>query len=602
MISRLDIDRHSSAAAIAAVDDLRTLTGPALAEARLGVLRDLISIPKGIDDDLRAEPIYRIASSMWMSGEQLLNAAEAAALSVALCSDPNGDTACRRLLFQGTVLNSISNHTDGWHCFERAYHIARRLDSPTLQAMALNNLGLTFHHLGAYERASDMYELAIDRALADPLDRPDLAAVCPGSVLSNFALTCMHTLRYAEGITMIEDALEKLPDPVDARTSMMRSLTLATYTQLLIGTGRLTDAQRAADEALRLAQSSGAMRALLEANAAVASCLTHSSDPTQMDLGATIVTTALEKSRAIPESHRNVLIVASLMCERAGDAAGARRHLRDFALSMRRSVNQSLVAEQSVSFATADHTDESMAQMLGARERNFVTLLRQQLGSEARLISISIKAETAVDPDGLHPFRVARLTGLLALHLGYSPSEADDLARSALLHDIGVVGVPRQILISEGFLDDEDMRYVRDHPIEGASMVLASGVPYASLAAGVIRSHHERHDGNGYPDRLAGEAIPAGAQMCSLADAFDVMVHGRPYMPARSIDEAKATILANAGTQFHPQMASAFATMLDTLPRDLVALDGFLSESASDLPFTRARAIFEHARQALVRL
>jgi HD-GYP domain-containing protein (c-di-GMP phosphodiesterase class II) len=128
-----------------------------------------------------------------------------------------------------------------------------------------------------------------------------------------------------------------------------------------------------------------------------------------------------------------------------------------------------------------------------------------------------------------------------------------------LLHDVGKVGVPEAILNKPGPLDEDEWLIMRMHPEMGVQMV--SGINSLHPAVEVIRSHHERWDGRGYPSGLAGEEIPLSARVFSVCDAFDAMTSDRPYRRALPFDQAVEQIIAGTGTQFDPAMAEAFVSI-----------------------------------------
>jgi HD-GYP domain-containing protein (c-di-GMP phosphodiesterase class II) len=128
-----------------------------------------------------------------------------------------------------------------------------------------------------------------------------------------------------------------------------------------------------------------------------------------------------------------------------------------------------------------------------------------------------------------------------------------------LLHDVGKVGVPEAILNKPGPLDEEEWLVMRMHPDMGVQMV--SGIKSLGPAVEVIRSHHERWDGRGYPSGLAGEQIPLSARIFSVCDAFDAMTSDRPYRRALRFEHAVERIVAGMGTQFDPAMAEAFVSI-----------------------------------------
>lgn len=133
------------------------------------------------------------------------------------------------------------------------------------------------------------------------------------------------------------------------------------------------------------------------------------------------------------------------------------------------------------------------------------------------------------------------------------------LSYGFLLHDVGKVGVPEAILNKPGPLDEDEWLIMRTHPEMGVLMV--SGIKSLGPAVEVIRSHHERWDGRGYPSGLVGEEIPLSARIFSVCDAFDAMTSDRPYRRALPFEHAVEQIVAGTGTQFDPDMAVAFVSI-----------------------------------------
>jgi ribonuclease P protein subunit RPR2 len=134
------------------------------------------------------------------------------------------------------------------------------------------------------------------------------------------------------------------------------------------------------------------------------------------------------------------------------------------------------------------------------------------------------------------------------------------------LHDIGKVGIPEPILCKEGPLTIDEWDVMRTHPTIGAQIV--EPIAFLSDAVDLIRHHHERFDGSGYPDGLEGEKIPLAARIFSVADSFDAMTSDRPYRGALALEPALAEIESGAGTQFDPEVVREFVEMIRVGPRE----------------------------------
>ncbi len=154
-----------------------------------------------------------------------------------------------------------------------------------------------------------------------------------------------------------------------------------------------------------------------------------------------------------------------------------------------------------------------------------------------------------------HMRRLNSYARILAEKLNWEHEQLEDLEFGAILHDIGKIYVPEAVLQKEGKLSDAEMADMRKHPEVGAHMI--KDIPYLASAAPMVLYHHERWDGGGYPEGLAGEDIPMGARVLAVADSFDAMTSNRPYRDALSPETAYQEILNCSGTQFDPRVVEA---------------------------------------------
>jgi response regulator RpfG family c-di-GMP phosphodiesterase len=177
-----------------------------------------------------------------------------------------------------------------------------------------------------------------------------------------------------------------------------------------------------------------------------------------------------------------------------------------------------------------------------------------------------------------HSQRVVRYTLAIADRLGVPAAQRPDIARGALLHDIGKIGVPDAILLKPGKLLPAEWEEMQRHPQIGHTIL--QSIPFLRLPAEIVLAHHERFDGSGYPRRLAGEAIPLGARIFAVADALDAMTYDRPYRRAVPLEPAREEIRRNAGTQFDPRCAEAFLSLEPRLIEALGRPDARASEPA----------------------
>lgn len=202
-------------------------------------------------------------------------------------------------------------------------------------------------------------------------------------------------------------------------------------------------------------------------------------------------------------------------------------------------------------------------QYRSAGESSVAALLLDQVGHDSReetALAGTVEALAAlVDARdhyaGQHARAVSELVVRLALSLGMDTNSAHLLGLAGRLHDIGKVAVPDAVLQKPGCLTPDEWQVLRRHPIVGADVVRR--VPALRALVPMIRGHHERWDGTGYPDGLRGDTIPLGARVLAVADAYGAMTSDRPYRPAQSSSWALAELRRCAGTQFDPQVVQA---------------------------------------------
>jgi ribonuclease P protein subunit RPR2 len=162
-----------------------------------------------------------------------------------------------------------------------------------------------------------------------------------------------------------------------------------------------------------------------------------------------------------------------------------------------------------------------------------------------------------------HAQRVSLYTVATARHLGVAAEELEQLRWGAILHDVGMIAVPDSILTKPGQLRPEEWALVRAHPEHGARLL--QHIPGLGSALAIVRFHHERFDGAGYPLGLRGTAIPLGARIFAVSDALDAITTDRPYRPTRTWEQARVEILQGRGSHFDPTVVDAFLEIFDDL-------------------------------------
>ena len=166
-----------------------------------------------------------------------------------------------------------------------------------------------------------------------------------------------------------------------------------------------------------------------------------------------------------------------------------------------------------------------------------------------------------------HSDRVSAYSVLIGEALGLSEDDLKTLKIGGLFHDIGKIGIPDSILLKTDKLDDEEYSEIKNHPAIGAH-ILSNATIFKDIIP-IVKHHHERFDGHGYPGKLKGEEIPYLARIATVADSFDAMTSKRSYRDSLPIDVVKEEIKKNSGTQFDPEIAEVFLKILDEQPEEI---------------------------------
>jgi ribonuclease P protein subunit RPR2 len=193
------------------------------------------------------------------------------------------------------------------------------------------------------------------------------------------------------------------------------------------------------------------------------------------------------------------------------------------------------------------------------QERARTQELHKSYMATVRALANAVEARDAYT--GKHAERVSAYALMIAEAAGLEMAGDREIEFGFLLHDVGKVAVPDAILFKPGRLTPEERLVIEQHPITGYQIVRE--IDFLGQARDVIRHHHERYDGSGYPDRLRGDAIPMSARVFAVADVLDALTTERPYRAPSTIAQAREMIAAGAGTHFDPTIIAAFGEIPD---------------------------------------
>jgi putative two-component system response regulator len=203
-----------------------------------------------------------------------------------------------------------------------------------------------------------------------------------------------------------------------------------------------------------------------------------------------------------------------------------------------------------------------------ARVRTHLSLVRMEELKASRLAIVQrlgLAAEYKDNETGLHVIRMSHFSRILGLAVGMTEQEADDLLHAAPMHDVGKIGIPDRILQKAGPLDPDEWKVMQSHATIGAEIIGEHGEGMLALAREIALTHHEKYDGSGYPNGLAGDAIPLTGRIVAIADVFDALTSVRPYKRAWTEQEAVEHMVQQKGKHFDPALIDLFVAQLPAI-------------------------------------
>ncbi|WP_075793418.1 response regulator [Massilia putida] len=203
-----------------------------------------------------------------------------------------------------------------------------------------------------------------------------------------------------------------------------------------------------------------------------------------------------------------------------------------------------------------------------ARVRTHLSLVRMEELRASRLEIVQrlgLAAEYKDNETGLHVIRMSHFARILGLAAGMTEAEADDLLHAAPMHDVGKIGIPDRVLLKPGPLDPDEWKIMQNHSQIGAEIIGQHDHGVLALARNIALTHHEKWDGTGYPNGLAGDAIPLEGRICAIADVFDALTSVRPYKKAWSEEEALDFLVKQKGKHFDPVLVDLFLAQLPAI-------------------------------------
>ncbi len=178
---------------------------------------------------------------------------------------------------------------------------------------------------------------------------------------------------------------------------------------------------------------------------------------------------------------------------------------------------------------------------------------------------LGMAAEYRDEETGNHILRMSHISALLAKKIGWNDAECELMLNASPMHDIGKIGIPDAIMLKPGKFEPHEWEIMKTHAVIGGKLLDGDDSDLMRMAKEIALSHHEKWDGSGYPNGLAGEAIPQSGRIAALADVFDALTSERPYKKAWAIEDAVTLIGENRGTHFDPQLVDIFLQELPAI-------------------------------------
>lgn len=531
----------------------------------------------------RANALRTIAVHYYSTAKALAGIAPAQeAVRVArMAGDPQ--TLEKSLRVFGILLSETGNLPGATEAYSEALDLA---SAPVDQCSIWINIGAL--HIYACQYAESI--ACNERAIEIGTDRPECQANL-GIARSNIAVASLHCGDIAKGLRAAQASIAGYGEATDSIRAMARTDLENCTTRLLLETGDVAGAQVHATLASRFARMSRSPRAEMMAEVALGLTDVHAG---AHDAGLSRLKRILARARDGQDSLLpDALRAAVKGYEVAGQPDVALVYLREL-VRLRADARQAQILMHHTQYLSSlDHgIDDQAVLKIEQHQAELRGRLSDREVLKARIAMLeqnAVAGELHDDTTGEHCYRVGRLASLLAQEYGVDEDTCFLIDLAARLHDIGKLAIPDAILLKPGKLTPGEFAIIQTHTTHGADILSKSRIPQMHVAEEIALSHHERWDGNGYPNKLRGASIPLAARITALSDVYDALTHARPYKKAWTVEESLREIGSLAGKHFDPQLTAIFLELVPRLQRDHGDLDAFLAIEAQNSPFIKAR-------------
>jgi len=558
--------------------------GKALFEMAADALSDLPDEPVSVD---RVMCLLFVGRYRYHSGNAyagLVPAEQAVLLSDRL-RDPVLSAKASKML--GVLYNETGNYPGAVNSFTLALAAAHEAHDPVQEVEILSNLGLSHQYAGHYEAALPCYERAVEVAESAGAGNLGRAAA-----LANIALACLHLRDFPRGLAAAESTIEVLEAPADAYERSVRALAECYYARLLLEVRNLPLARERAKLARLYASGTNE---LSELSAEMVQGLVETHDGVSRDIGLSRLQQAVHRSRrGAAGALRDALAMIVRGYEAAGQPNAALVYLHEVVQLNRDSRVRNVLQHHHLHLAKVSRNLDLQAEAAIEEQKQELRFKRLSMDMLRECMQVleknTVAAELHDDDTGEHCYRVGALAKELALQKGMDPEMCTLIDLSARLHDIGKLRVPDSILLKPGKFTPEERAIMQKHCEHGWELIGEGGLAQLFVAQEIALNHHERWDGEGYPNRRQGNMIPLAARVTALADVFDALTHRRCYKEAWTIDDSLREIASLRGKHFDPELTDLFLELVPRLQVRHGDLDAYLGKEARKNDFITDRA------------
>ena len=484
----------------------------------------------------------------------------------------------KALKFLGLALSEASYVAESIPIQMEALEHARKAQDAEQISENLNNLGVSLLYAARYGAAQECFEQA---SAASPTSPEPW--INKGELL-------LEVGEIALGLEAAQHGLALITDLQLIQWKELRIYVEVFLVQLGVALGDIQQAAEHSQIAVAEAKHAGEFASRL---ARLTSLLVEAHDPSTSSRAISSLVDEVRRNESHFSLYRislNVAVAALQVADRPEEALSLLREVTQLRMTQRARVDK-----QPLPPGIAQGHLSELDYLADARNRGYfdslqVQVARRIVAADQRvedLVALAIRAELREEDtfsNGEHVYRVARLSELLAREAECSDEETANARLAGLLHDVGKVFAPDQLLLKREALTEGEKALLRKHAEDGAGLIENLKNNALLVVADAVRRSHERWDGGGYPAGMQGEAIPIAARIVAICDSFDAMTHWRPFRSPRSFASALSEIEAGSGSRYDPRLSRLFVTLLRRLHRETEDLDRFLAEGAESSP------------------